>query len=93
MASQINGCSFSMAGQLVGPTSCTYQGFDAFTVFLLCRVVFMQVYSIKWLKECLKRQEEAFGEVACGRSWGRSVWQKVTTGVEYCLRRVGNQLQ
>ena len=66
MVHQIKVCPFPLAGRLVGPTLCTYQGgFDAFSVFLLCRVVIMQVYSIKWLKEGLKRHEEAFGKVAC----------------------------
>ena len=39
---------------------------------------FMQVYSIKWLKECLNHHKEASQEVACGRSWGRLVWRGVT---------------
>ncbi len=34
---------------------------------------FMQVYSIKWLKGCLKRHEEALHLVVCGKSWGHSV--------------------
>ena len=82
-----------MAKQLEGPTLCTYQGFSAFNVFLLCQVFLCKFISIKWLEGCSKLHEESSREVACGRSWGRSVWRKVTTGIESSVRQVGSQLQ